>query len=155
MRHLKTITIACSLLFLSGCAKEELLPADFIKWTKNEQNGLRPTQFTSNFKYELQYKPYNYLVSVEGRSNELSQKRVSERQKELDGFQYYTLKIESNDGQEIMVSRIENQDEHDFRLNYCTSVIKNDLFLLTGSDTIPCSVCHLSAIMAWRHTTIL
>lgn len=140
MRFLGTIIL---LLGLCSCGKEQLLPADYVAWVQDEDNGLRVGKTVDSYDFTLQYRPLEYIVAMENKGNAgIHHDSVQKRIKELEVLQYYTLKIASREGKEVIATGISSEAEYYARMEYFTSGIENDLVLVQGKDTLPCRLFH-------------
>src|SRR5690606_10624522 len=64
------------------------------------------------------------------------------RIKEIKDFQYYTLKIESLKGTEMMRTNIASEHEYSQRLQYFSDLVQYDLSLEENNDTLTCQLFH-------------
>lgn len=112
----------------------------FSDWMNDEANGLIKSIQNENFKIEIQYKPQEFLVSIEneGISNEQFIKKLKEK-KEL---QYFNIKLQSNTGEPMLKTAIESEEEKNLRLQYYIGDFEKDIFLIDGNDTLSCSLYH-------------
>lgn len=137
-------------VFLSGimqiktCAhggKESLATADYIAWVENPENGCFVTKEISGLVFSLQYKPLEYEVMLQ----EKSQLGLAEMKLETDSLsdmQYYTFRIGSADGSDVGRYNVQNDNEYYARLEYFALQMQNDLVLIDGQDTLPCRMFH-------------
>ena len=135
-------TILSVVLFFENCKKDELSPVEYAAWVENESNGLKVKKNISDYEFTLLYKPLDYVVVREMKSEELKKKLLDERKKELEGMQYYTLKIKSNTSNDLMKTGISSEDEYYQRLEYFMSPAQDDISLIDGRDTLPCLLYH-------------
>ena len=134
-----------SLLFLacfSSC-EQEMLPGELVRYVTAPENGLRQIKNVGAFELDLQYKPMAYVIANEFRSNELEESKYAKRQKELEGLEYYNLKIKVNkEGENITTFQVHNQDQQQNRLYYLSYELKNDLRMVQGRDTVAPALYH-------------
>lgn len=134
--------ISCSLIFFSCGGKSELSVSDYLGWVNNAENGLKVVKELSNYKFELFYKPVEYIAIKEQRTFDVNTKVYSERLNELSGMQYYTLRIESQGGMEMMRTDINSEEEYSVRLQYFSDLAQYDMKLIDGHDTLNCALFH-------------
>lgn len=130
------------LLLLSNCKNKEnvLAPKEYVAWVEDKDNGLRIERLMNPITYTLQYKPYDYVIAKEERSNTISKSTFADWYKELDKMQYYTLRIEAKGVTDILKMNSPSQQEYYQRQNYLTYEFQGDIQLVDGTDTIPCDL---------------
>ncbi len=137
MKACNLLLLSFFILFMLSSCEQEVLPADLVRYVNAPKNGLRQIKKVGPLELDLQYKPLAYVIANEFRSNELPQTTFEKRQKELEGLEYYNLKIGVNSPQKnITTFRVNNQDEQQNRLYYLSYEMKNDLKMVQGRDTI-------------------
>lgn len=115
--------------------KGKLSPKEYVKTIRSEEMGLVQTSGNENFNFSIQYKPLEYIAIMEQRNN-ASKETVSSRTKELKGLQYYNIKIQSLKGEDVLKSGIQEEKEYYNRLNYLSTFLKQDLYIIQGKDTL-------------------
>jgi hypothetical protein len=129
-------------IFLASCEKEFLRPNQYVKWLEDESNGLKVKKILGDFEFTLQYKPTEYVIFDQYKSDTLQKGTMDEKRKEYDGLQYYTFQIKANGSQEIMKADISNESEYNSRLEYFISPAQDDIMLVENEDTLPCVLYH-------------
>ena len=89
--------------------------------------GLVQTLGNENFNFSVQYKPLEYIAIMEQRNN-ASEETVARRTKELKG--------QSLKGEDVLKSGIQEEKEYYNRLNYLSTFLKQDLYIIQGKDTL-------------------
>lgn len=137
--------IKCIILFMVvvSCGNQNLIPSDYIAWTNNSENGLLKKKSISPLEVELLYKPLPYIIANEQRSNNIDEVIYNQRLRELEGMQYYTLKLGIT-GEKLNVTNYEVGDnaQQQERLNYLSFAMQKDITLIDGSDTLNCALYH-------------
>jgi hypothetical protein len=161
MKYLLILIGSCVLL---SCSKEPtaMEASNFIRWVENEQNGLLNQRSLGDFKFSLQYKPLEYVVLTENRTNKLKESELETRKEELENLQYYNFKISSLRGTEMLSTNIRSEEEYNARLYYFSALAQQDISLIDGSDTLPCLLYHFernyglgpynNLVLAFRNT---
>ncbi|MCT4579997.1 MAG: hypothetical protein N4A35_01155 [Flavobacteriales bacterium] len=121
-------------LALGACTSGQLEEQAYKQWVENPENGLIVRKEIGQFAYELFYKPLPYQL--------LQAKDSVEATEEQQHTEYYTLKIESLDGQDVLKSGARDVAEYNNRLFYLADYIQQDLSLIQGGDTLPCLFAH-------------
>lgn len=140
-----TVALGAGLLLI-GCGKESskqtLLPSEYLHWVENPDNGLHQGKDIGNYYLELQYKPPHYIVALEGQSQQLSEKQVASRVVELDGLTYFTFRITSLQGTEMLQTGPVTEEEYQYRSYYFDTQAQRDMYLVSGTDTLNCALYH-------------
>lgn len=140
---MQTIRYFILLTVLISCGNGNMLPSDYIAWVNDSDNGLLKEKSISPLEVELLYKPLPYIIANEERSNSIDKIVYNNRLKELEGLQYYTLKLGIT-GQKQNVSNYEVTDDaqQQERLNYLSFAMQKDIKLIEGKDTLNCALYH-------------
>jgi hypothetical protein len=124
--------------------KKETMPTNtYIKWVRNPENGLIKTKTINELQFKVQYKPYEYIVCMEEQTEKIADTLMKRKLKELEGMQYYDLKIllKNNEG-ELLKSGLTAAGEYDNRVKYFSFGMQQDIQLVDGNDTLPCTMYH-------------
>jgi hypothetical protein len=121
----------------------KLLPSEYAQWVQNMENGLKQEKTIEELDFSIQYKPYNYIICQEKRSDSIRTIDLDENVKELEGMEYYDFRIKVNnqDG-ELLKHKLSSSDEYKKRVEYYSFKMDKDISLVDGLDTIPCSLFH-------------
>ena len=139
MRHLLTIFCLSSLLFTS-CEKDTLPAAGYVQWVENEDNGLRISKQMGDYKLTVQYKPLDYVVLMEEKTEKLAALLLKQRTAQLDQMQYFSLRLQSAiPGANVSdLALIDN--DHASVINYFTFGMQENIYLVEGKDTLSCKL---------------
>ena len=132
---MKKVVYIFSIGFLLLACKSKLSPKEYVKTIRSEEMGLVQSSGNENFNFSVQYKPLEYIAVLEQRDN-ASEETVASRTKELKGLQYYNIKIQSLKGEDVLKSGIQEEKEYYNRLNYLSTFLKQDLYIIQGKDTL-------------------
>lgn len=124
-----------------SCSNKELLPSEYVTWVNDEANHLLKRKTVHPLIVEVLYKPIPYIIANEKRTNAISKVAYETRKKELEGMQYFTLKLSTVEG-DITNYGVTNKAEQDERFNYLSFAMKRDIKLIDGKDTLPCQLFH-------------
>lgn len=121
----------------------ELSAPDLVSFVQNENSGLKQ-HFTKNeFTYSAFYKPVDYIICKEQRSDKVETSIAKTKRRELQGMQYIDLRIAAkNINEELLKYNISPDNDYEKRIKYCSFEIQKDLQLVEGKDTIACSMVH-------------
>jgi len=133
--YLKIALFLGAILCLQSCRKQ-LETRDYIDWMKDKSNGYSVESLQKFGKIEVEQRTAKYMALVSLRGEVLTEEVVSERTKEYQGSYYFNLKISED------APAQKNTRQYYQSIEYLTSYIQKDLFIVQGSDTIPCSLHH-------------
>ncbi len=130
-------------LGIMSCKEQTpLLPSDYVQWVKDPDNGLVQIKTIKELEFSAQYKPLAFVVAQEERTNTLAKTILEKRKKELGkDYLYYNFRIKNTAGSLSPVGSGAYSDQHyQNRLAYFTFDMQNDVYLLHGQDTFPCTL---------------
>jgi hypothetical protein len=139
-RHIVFLLPVISLLVC--CNHASLSPRAYTEWVRNSENGLNVNKRIGDFDFSLQYKPVEFVIMEQYKSDTVSRKSIEGHAKELDGMQYYTLRIRSSLQNEMLRAGISDESEYASRLEYFLSYAQDDIVLVENGDTLPCLLYH-------------
>lgn len=128
-----------------GCIKlpKELVPRDYAKWIENTNNGLRIEKEIGDYIFDIQYKPLDYAALLEIKKDSVSKQEIEKIKKEMEGLQYYTLKISAkNFSGDILKYKLNDMGNYSKRVEYFSFGMQNDLKIIEQGDTLPCTLHH-------------
>jgi hypothetical protein len=124
------------LLLICGCNKKHALsPQEYVGWVEDPSNGLRVERTMGPITYSVQYKPYDYVIAKEEKSNNIAKATFETRHKAMKRMQYYTLRIQTT-GNDLLKEGSLSQQEYYQRQNYLTFEFQNDIQLIEDKDTL-------------------
>ncbi len=131
------ICLGLVVLFLQGC-QSDVKPVDLVKFVRSADNGLHKQKSIGPLLLDVQYRPVDYVIANEFRKNNIDPDAYQNRKKELDGLQYYNLKIgfTGNTQMDITKYGIQNDTEQQERLYYLSFHMKHDIRMIQGQDTL-------------------
>ena len=131
------IYIFIFLCLAHSCIEKSVSPSEMINWVEADKNGLKKIQRTKEIIFEVLYKPVDYIIAIENRSNQISNIKYSNLISELAGLQYLELRLMYNNNTEnILSGNIDSEEEYFERLDYFVTHARNDMYLVDGSDTL-------------------
>lgn len=128
------------LLFAIGLlsCEQTVQPIDLVRFVNHPENGLAKTKTIGALKVELKYKPLDFLIANELRTNQIEEERYQNHYQELEGLQYYNLKLSLPQlpNQNITTYQVKNDEGLQERLYYLSFKMKEDIRLVQGTDTL-------------------
>lgn len=133
---------AAALLVWSGCSKKAVDTRTYISWVEDPDNGLRVNKTIGAYSFRFLYQPHDYLALR--RLNEFSFNRDSIKNvnEQLGNLQYFVLRIQGENGGELMREGIKDDMEYYRRMEYFMGPMQDDLSLIDGKDTLACVLFH-------------
>ena len=143
MQVIRNIIIAFCFLQLFSCGKASLLPSEMVAWVNDAENGLLLKKEVPPLKVEVLYKPLSYIIANEERSDQIDPQQYAHRSKELEGMQYYTLKLSIlGEAQNIMDYEVADKMQQQDRISYFSFAMQKDIKLIEAGDTLACQLFH-------------
>lgn len=137
MKAFKILGLSLFGFLLFSACKNEVLPSELVGYVANPENGLHKIKTVGDLKVDLQYKPLAYMISNELRKNDIPQSAFQQRASELDGLQYYNLKLSVDQpGKDITNYEVYDDAAQQNRLYYLSFGMKQDISLVQGQDTL-------------------
>jgi hypothetical protein len=120
-----------------------LEPEEYVQWIQNPENGFKKEKTIDDLIFTAQYKPNEYIICMEERAPQLQDSLVKRKLEELSELQYFDFKITLKAGEgELLKYKLSSSDEYNKRVNYFAFNMQNDIQLVEGNDTLPCSLFH-------------
>ncbi len=125
-----------------ACGKKELLPQDYSSWVKDYSNGIHKKREVSKIVFDVQHKPSDFIILNE-KGGAVDKSIFLKRTQELQGLQYYTLKINiAGDKQDFLKYGIQSEKEYYDKLYYYSFNFQKDIYLEQGEKIFPCKFFH-------------
>jgi hypothetical protein len=128
-------------LILFSCKSDSLSPDAYQNWVKEHYDLLNTSQQNENIITSLTYLPINWLAI-----NEVGvkyPKKILAAKNEYEGLEYFRLRISATSGQgDLLQLNAASTDDYYQRVEYFSFGMQDDLRLIMGSDTLPCSLFH-------------
>jgi hypothetical protein len=127
------------LLLFQACRQDALAPTEYRGWVENESNGLKVVKPVGDLVFTLQHCPVDYLVLRE-QDQAPSPEVLADRRKALQGAEYYHLRIGLKNRSDVMQYGNASPEDLIRRSDALNFAFQQSLYLLAGSDTLPCTV---------------
>ncbi|MGQ0829856.1 MAG: hypothetical protein ACT4ON_15825 [Bacteroidota bacterium] len=116
---------------------------DYVAWVQDMENGFKKEKTIDDLTFSVQYKPYEYIVFMEEKKDELPDTLVKRKMEQINDMQYYNLKITLNESAgELLKYKLTSQQQYQQRVSYFSFDMQNDVQLVNGNDTLPCILYH-------------
>jgi hypothetical protein len=114
---------------------ESLSPQEYVTWI---QQHMYEAQNEGNLSFELQYKPYDYIACLESGSGQISESVRGVITGELEGFEYFDLRIGIiSGGEELLKYQLPDPGAYEKRVKYYAYEFARDISLISASgDTV-------------------
>jgi hypothetical protein len=130
----------------SNNSSEKLVPAEFMAWVTNKENGLKVEKTIGEFTYTAQYKPLPYVALLDLQKENVSSTELNKKMEEYSGLQYFTLQISTESQQELLKKDLTETNEYYSRIQYFSFDMQKDLKLIDGKDTLNCELFHFERV---------
>lgn len=138
MRYLIIILLAV----VYSCKQDGLQPKEYAMYIAEDANQLHKTVDAGSVTYALQYKPLDFIVSNELKKDKISSETLKNRKEVLKGLQYYSLRMTSKIGGDVMKLGVNSNNQYFDKINYYSFDFKHDIILVEGKDTLTCKLFH-------------
>lgn len=134
----KIITLALILAIGFSSCQQSVTPSELVSYVRKGKNGLHKTKTIGSLSLDLQYRPVDYVIANEFRSNTIDSEAYQQRKNELGDLQYYNLKLGFTGNEEMDITKynVTTDQELQERLYYLSFHLKNDIRLIQGTDTL-------------------
>ena len=128
-----------------ACNSHKVLPAEYVKYVENPDNGLNLKQKVNGVIYTIQYEPTDYCVMLEERSFSVPEETFETERKRFKGLEHYIFRI-NKIGMDSLVAKLGDTAKYKKGVTeYLDFRIQKDIRLVKGSDTVTCSICQRDA----------
>jgi hypothetical protein len=118
-----------------------LEPYEYVSYVDQENNGLHSSKQLDDLSFEVTYKPTDYLVVKELKQKEIQSGDYEALRQEYKDMHYFLLSIKNTSSEtDVLKYKISTQAAYSERLKYFAFGMEQDLRLVEGADTIPCSM---------------
>ena len=115
---------------------KELKPSEYVSWVKT---NLQQELHSNNISYQLLYKPIDYEICQELRTDDIEQSVYKTFYSELEGNSYFLFKIKHDRHDEFFLE--ENDLSYEERVKYFSFNFQNDIKLVTSKgDSLSCGM---------------
>ncbi|MGN6569630.1 MAG: hypothetical protein ACTHJ0_16845 [Flavipsychrobacter sp.] len=135
MKASKLFIAAVVLLSFISCGKQTLNTADYVRYIQDDKNHLKKAVKVQDMEFDIQYKPYDYIVLLESHNNAAYDK--TKRLKQLAGTAWFNISFHKTSTEmSALKDGAMSLDDYDQRLNYFLNYAAKDITLVYGGDTL-------------------
>jgi hypothetical protein len=124
----------------AGC-NSRLNREDYIRWVRDYGNNLHVQSSVSDYLFDLQYQPAEYVLLQRGIGNVSDADLLGELEK-LSGIQYYTLSISTRDEADLVSYKSGSIAETQQKHYYLSYQFQNDITIEEDGKVLPCILYH-------------
>jgi hypothetical protein len=118
-----------------------LPPIDYIKWVKDPANGLDVSKKIGDVIYSIQYEPAEYIVANMKKDTLLNSTVMRKEISNYQGMEYYIIQLKNaKSNTDILTLDLASKEEYYSREGYFSFDFQNDIYLVKGEETIPCTM---------------
>jgi len=115
--------------------KHSMNTGKYLGYIHDDKNGLLKAVKLGDWEFDMQYKPYDYILFSESKGGVGLDK--AKRSKELQGTAWFNISFKRIQmDKSPMRYNISSQDEYNQRLNYYLNGAPHDIELVYGTDTL-------------------
>ena len=135
MRLISAISCFFLIAFFTSC--NSALSSDaYVSWVKDYDNGLHVRKQFSEYNFDLQYLPSQYVMLQR-------QGAASVAQDDGTVLQHYTLSVSlENNAADLITYNISNSADRQRRLYYFSYEFQQDITLEESGKVLPCALYH-------------
>jgi hypothetical protein len=126
-----------------GCSQTKFGPEEYVNYVNDKENGFIQTEQVGDYEISVQYRTPEYMTIKEIGVDVLTNEIFSETSKEKNGAYYFLFQImSSNKKSDPLELNMQDKLEYTSRISHLMSGIDEDIFLVSGDDTLPCKMHH-------------
>lgn len=139
----KTIYPACFLIFMFtlGACDSPLSREAYRQWIRDYSNKLHVTATESDFTFDLQFLPSEYVALQRG-IDRTSQDSIAAEVEKISAMQFYTLSISTRSNIDLVNHGVSNMSEKQRNQYYYSYQFQNDITLEENGRVLPCALYH-------------
>ncbi|MBK9731129.1 MAG: hypothetical protein IPO83_07555 [Chitinophagaceae bacterium] len=126
---------------LQSCRTNALSPREYIGYVTDSSNGLKRTLQHDRLYFSAQYQPIDYVCLLET-SGHVETDEFHELQSKFEGLTHFSFSIGSNDHETDPLKLMMNGMNYEDAIVYFAFEVKNDFFIVSAGDTLPCVIHH-------------
>jgi hypothetical protein len=124
-----------------SCKPSVLEPQEYEAWAREADNGLRQTVSVGHLEYTMTFKPIDVMILQSNEGVVPSQDSIIKMREEFAGLLYFTFQMKVSDNSSVLQFEGDENAETG-RLQHFFGDMQGDFVLITGNDTLPCSIYH-------------
>jgi hypothetical protein len=126
---------------LASCNANEFSVGDYLRYFKQNDNSYK-INYTKNFKIRAEYKSNQFMALISSMpEGKLDIKAFEEhKEKNKDQVFFFVKFFAADSTAEALKYNINSEKEYYGRIEYLSTIIKNDFHLITDYDTILCAM---------------
>lgn len=120
-----------------------LSPFEYVNWVHEPSSKLYYSKTIGAIKYELLYKPIDYIISKETKGRKITQTEYNSLKSEFGSMDYFDFRISiKNYSDEFLRYDLEDISQYQDRINYCAFRMENDIKMVDVIDSVACALFH-------------
>lgn len=138
----KILLVILSHIGLLSCSSSSLAPEAYVNFIKNPDNGLHQVKDAGKVKFDVQFKPLQYVCLLQNNSNTISGRQLKTLEEEFAGLVYFNFSILGSSTGDPLQSQAQDSTEYKGLVNYLSFSASKDFWVLHGPDTLKCVLYH-------------
>lgn len=127
---------------MTSCSAPKAGDDDYMSWVRDYRSGMHVRHVQNDLTFDVQFQPSEYMWMQ--RNGDFNADAFDSQRSDLDGMQYFTLNIYSDDGKTDMITRraAGDKDREKELLYYFSYRFQNDISVSDGTRQVPCTIFH-------------
>jgi|688.fasta_scaffold396188_2 hypothetical protein len=116
-------------------------PLAYMEAVNDAKSGLIKNISIGNFKVDIEYKTHEFMVinemikTEEGFSEDVFKSSMADQRK----LETFFIRFNGNSETDFLKQDLSDKNQYYERLNYFNGIVQEDLSLIDGKDTLPCT----------------
>ena len=112
----------------------------YVSWLSKEENGFNKRRVLGQFSFEALIEPPAYAVLLNHRGERITNDAINNEVKEQSEIFQMQFSIGADTlSKELLKYAVGDEEEYQRRVSYYSFGMDKDIYLVVGSDTIPCA----------------
>jgi hypothetical protein len=141
MNHQVIIFLTLSVLFNVGC-KRQLKPAEYYAWNNSKNTSIIKTHKDKYYNFQVAFRPIDFMALSQLNGEKLTAKNFEVAKKGLVCCRHFKIDVQTKDTSDVLMYKLRSKEEYYERIKYLSTDISSHLYLIEGTDTLPCTFAH-------------
>lgn len=130
------------LVCATACKEKSLERGAYISFVTDPESGLIKKQEFGDISIEVFYQPLEFVYLKERKDKPISIRDFTVWKKNRTEYEYYVVRLVNHKVKEIAEYKSSGFNEYASKLDYLVAGFQDDINMVSGKDTMPCSLFH-------------
>jgi hypothetical protein len=121
---------------------ERLKPADYFNWNNQPNSPLIKNNLGKYYTISATFRPIDFMAISQLNGEVITDKKLNETKTGLTCCRHFKINIQAKDSSDVLTYKLRNKEEYYERVKYLSTDISSHLYLIEGTDTLPCTFSH-------------